>query len=98
MHHFEDDLTAFRDWWATGGRKTRRDSTVTEYIRHLRNWHRWTESQPDGPLSVPTVRSVRAYVRHVRPRSEWTAVEAVRALKTYTKWLVIDHAVGVCEA
>ena len=84
---FEADLAAFGDWWLTGGRKRRASSTLYEYQRHVRRWKKWAIAHD---LKTLTIRSTRAFIAERRQASEWSAVEAVRALKTFSRWMAID--------
>ena len=91
MGMFETDLAAFGDWWLTGGKRRRAESALAEYARHLRRWHDWAERQSEPGLSTLTIRSTRAYLVFCHKRSEWRAVEACRALKTFAKWIALDE-------
>ena len=41
MDLFEAELAAFGDWWLTGGKKRRAESTLAEYQRQMRRWREW---------------------------------------------------------
>ena len=94
MDVFEADLAAFADWWLTGGRKPRRQSTLDGYSRQIRHWWAWTCDSIQGQSTTPTLRGVNAYLRVVRQQNEHTAVLFVRAVKAWSKWLVADGEVA----
>jgi len=92
---FEADLVAFTAWWRTGGRRRRAQSTCDEYVRQLRHWMRWQQSQPIEASSTPTLRGVRAYVADLSGRPAWVAYGAVKALKAWSRFLVDDGSADV---
>ncbi len=95
MDIWTNDLASFKDWWLYGGDKLRRESTVNEYVRLLNCWHRWAVGHDVHPCNTPTVEAVRQYARGLQKEGRhWTAVESVRAIKTYGRWL---HEDGTTE-
>ncbi len=93
MDVFEADLAAYREWWLFGGDKPRRQSTCDEYIRHIRHWWEWTTNNLPAQPTTPTLRGVNAYIRVLRQRNEHAVVGFVRAIKSWSKWLVEDGTV-----
>ena len=73
-----------------GGRKPRAQSTLDEYTRHLRRWWEWTCANLPAQSTTPTLRGVNAYKRVVRERSEHAFIGFLRAIKSWTTWLVED--------
>lgn len=95
MVNFDSDISAFRAWWRTAGKRVRRQSTCDEYVRHIRKWMEWQQSQPGEPSATPTLRGVSAYVSHLVERSEWVAYDALKALKAWGRFLEWDGTVTV---
>src|SRR5688572_29886889 len=90
MNVFEADLAAFGDWWLTGGRKPRSQSTLGGYSRQIRNWWTWTCEHLPAQSTTPTLRGVNAYRRVLRQQNEHTAALFVRAIKAWTQWQMSD--------
>lgn len=88
MDHFAaDDIEAFADWWLTGGRKRRSESTLVHYRQMYRRFLAWADREGESTF---TIRSARRFIGECRQASEWTAIEATRALKTYGRWIAHD--------
>lgn len=88
MEYFgADDQAAFADWWLWGGRKPRAQTTLDSYLGEIRRYLEWAAEQDH---KTTTVRVVQRYVAHRRKVSEHSAELAVRALKTYSKWIAFD--------
>lgn len=83
MPAIELDLADFKASWMLSDQA---ESTVDEYISHIRKYHDWCESR------TPTVKTARAYLAEVKEGSHWGAFMASRALKAFGRWWAEEYS------
>ena len=88
MDNFEADCRAFVGWFVSSGRKGRARGTAEQYVRYVRRWREWDAEQFPGSSGTPSMRSVRVWIGELMERSPWTAFGAVRAIKSWCRFLV----------